>query len=792
MKKAFGILLIFIASIGFSQEDKLTYTKAIVYTGDTGIVKMAQLGIAVDDGQIKKNEYIIRDFNSIEIKILEENNFNFEVLIQDVQDFYIKRNNDSKKKEDVGLKGVRNDCNPAKYETPQNFSLGSMGGFYTYDEINAELDSMHLRFPTLVSSRQSVSNTTSIEGRNIYYVRLSNNSEILQDKPRILYVALTHAREPAGMQQLFFYMYYLLENYETNSTIAYILDNCELYFVPCANPDGYVFNQTTNPNGGGMHRKNTRPNNTSNPGVDLNRNYGYNWGYDNTGSSPNPQMDTYRGTEGFSEPETYAIKEFTEEFQFTFAKDIHCYSNLLIYPWGFAPDSLTEDSTLYITYSSIMTEYNGYAYGTPNQTVGYTGNGGAFDWFHGEQITKPKTMAWTPEAGDANDGFWPEISRIEDICEVNLESNIYLALFSTKYARVKDIGENFINESGYFKFNIQSLGLDTPSHFTVSIEPITSNISEIGNALYFNTLNILESSIDSIYYELSMTVNEGDIVEYKYKIETENGQYYSDVFTKIVGSPQIIFEDDGNSMDNWISTHWDITDESSCNGNFSITDSPYGNYPSNAIRHIISKNEIDLTNATYSELRFCTKWDLLAGYDYVELSASIDDGYSWEPLCGKNTKKLAQNDNNYAYDGSKPNWIQETVSLNNYLGKQLLLKFELHSSWVFWIQNDGFYFDDMKILAIIDSSTIINNVEHENMIKIWPNPAYDIINIEATISKSVFYSLFGIDGRIILQGVESKNSFSLNINNLEQGMYFLRIESENINQTKKIIIKNRN
>ena len=72
-------------------------------------------------------------------------------------------------------------------------------------------------------------------------------------------------------------MWYLLENYATNADIKATVDNTELFFVPCVNPDGYVYNQTTNPNGGGMWRKNRRNNGTS-FGVDINRNYGYNWG----------------------------------------------------------------------------------------------------------------------------------------------------------------------------------------------------------------------------------------------------------------------------------------------------------------------------------------------------------------------------------------------------------------------------------------------------------------------------------------------------------------------------------
>ena len=50
-------------------------------------------------------------------------------------------------------------------------------------------------------------------------------------------------------------MWYLLENYDSNESIKQIIDNSELYFVPCVNPDGYIYNETSEPSGGGMWRK---------------------------------------------------------------------------------------------------------------------------------------------------------------------------------------------------------------------------------------------------------------------------------------------------------------------------------------------------------------------------------------------------------------------------------------------------------------------------------------------------------------------------------------------------------
>ena len=140
---------------------------------------------------------------------------------------------------------------------------------------------------------------------------MSNNPSVDQPaKPQMLVTSLHHAREPGSLSAVIYYLSYLLENYSTDTHIKTIIDNTELYFVPCVNPDGYIYNITTYPGGGGMWRKNRRVNAGGSFGVDLNRNYGYNWGFDNVGSSPNGVSDTYRGASAFSEPETQAVRNF--------------------------------------------------------------------------------------------------------------------------------------------------------------------------------------------------------------------------------------------------------------------------------------------------------------------------------------------------------------------------------------------------------------------------------------------------------------------------------------------------
>ena len=69
-------------------------------------------------------------------------------------------------------------------------------------------------------------------------------------------------------------------------------------------------------------------------GVDLNRNYGYQWDYPG-GSSNITSSETYRGEEPFSEPETLALANFVRENNFTSAVSLHSGSSMVLAPWAY-------------------------------------------------------------------------------------------------------------------------------------------------------------------------------------------------------------------------------------------------------------------------------------------------------------------------------------------------------------------------------------------------------------------------------------------------------------------------
>jgi len=473
----------------FAQE--ASHSRVRIYTGTSGLQRLSKLGIETDHGDIRRHVWLVTDLDSSEIRKVKDAGFQLEVLIDDVKKHYREQNHHTHEHQKSGSLPVG--CSAAGapvYNVPSQFSLGSYAGYFTYQEMLDNLDQMASQYPNLITIKTPLPGGTTIEGRPVYMVKISDNPTVDESEPEMLYTAVHHAREPGGMSQLIFYMWYLLENHSTNPEVAAIIANTELYFIPCLNPDGYLYNEANDPQGGGLWRKNRRDNLDGSFGVDLNRNYGYNWGYDDNGSSPDGFTETFRGSNPFSEPETQLIRDFVNSKDFKIALNYHTFGNLLIYPWGYDYSIYTPDSALYADYGRLLTTYNSYSFGTADQTVGYIVNGSSDDWMYGEQGSKPKIFAMTPECGDASFGFWPPTNEIIPLCQNTMYQNLTAALLTGKYASLESFGSDLVSTGGgYVQFRVKQLGLDTTGTYTISLTGLTNNIFQTGSPVVVSNLS---------------------------------------------------------------------------------------------------------------------------------------------------------------------------------------------------------------------------------------------------------------------------------------------------------------
>lgn len=309
----------------------------------------------------------------------------------------------------------------------------TMGGYRTLSEVYLAMDSIAAAKPTIVLAKWSIG--TTIEGRPIYVMKISDNPALDENEPEVYYNAAIHAREVITPEVLIYFMRYLTNNYGVLPQVTDLVNNRELFFTCVVNPDGYYFNEVDEPGGGGLWRKNRRPNGGGAFGIDLNRNFGYQWGYDDNGSSPDPTDDTYRGTAGFSEPESQGIRDFIISRDFAITLSFHSYSDLFLWPWGY--DRIyTVDNDIFQAMGDSIRASAGYAIGPPWQLL-YPVNGSTDDWGYGEQTVKEKNYAVTIEVGAESDGFWPATNRITPLVQKNIFPNLFVARIADKPERLR-------------------------------------------------------------------------------------------------------------------------------------------------------------------------------------------------------------------------------------------------------------------------------------------------------------------------------------------------------------------
>ncbi len=780
----------------YSQRSQEFHKVKINYNSSSDLITLSNMGVCIDHGIHKKNHFFISDFSQKDLEKIKSMGFNFEILIEDVTKFYQERN---KVKGNLKLNDFCNSEN-SEYVTPENYEVkdgDDFGGFYTYEEMLNELDQMYDLYPNIISERSDVKDPNNssnphihqtYEGRFLQWVKISDNPNTTEFEPQILYTALHHAREPASMQQLIYFMWYLLENYESNEVVKKIIDESELFFIPCVNPDGYIYNQEIEPNGGGMWRKNRRDGH----GVDNNRNYSFideegNEVWNTSGTSNNPNNDTYAGDSPFSESENRAIRYFVESNNFKIALNNHTYGNLLLYPYGYDYNQPTEDDDIFEFISSEMVEQNNY-----NNIISsdlYPAAGDSDDFMYGmlntqDNSLREKIFAMTPEIGSS---FWPQASTIESICKEMVYHNLTAAKMIGNYAKINDISGNFISSNNFeFDFSLQRLGIIENENFTVSIVPLSNNILSISSEIDINFEQIGEIIYDSFNIQIDESTIPGDPVIFK--LVVDNGQFNEEtVIEKIYGEPFLVLEDDSDYFtEYWTEdSDWNLTYEEYFSPYTSITDSPNSNYSNNSLEVINLINSVDLNGISYAEINFDAKWSIESSYDYVQLEVSDDGGNSWVPQCGKFTN-IGVETHDYAeneplYDGYQTDWINESISLIDYLDKEILIRFKLYTDG--GLRRDGFYFDNFKIRAL-SSNLSITDIDN-SISKLYPNPVHNILNIqsEKLISKLVVFDMMG---KIILTHSDT-NIRSVKLPFLKPGIYLVKLHSENFTENHKII-----
>ncbi|WP_298340617.1 M14 family zinc carboxypeptidase, partial [uncultured Algibacter sp.] len=793
--KNFSFALVFLAStlLGYSQ-NLISKRIKINNPSKAQLLKVKDAGIDLSCGAVFTGNSLILELESSELNALKEQGIFYSVLVEDLIEHYKKKSEidlpvaraqlQAKKSQTLANKSLSTKsesidnfiqyegCTEVNWAVPTNFNLGSMGGCLTYSEVLAELDQMRALYPNLISVKTDASPSNQVthgnsftnggqystwSGQTIYYVRISDNPDTDEaNEPESLYSGMTHSREVSSLMNLMYYMWYILENYNSDAGIKNLVDNHEMYFIPVANPDGLLWNEQIAPSGGGLQRKNLGPYNTGNNnlrGVDLNRNYDYFWGPNAIygGSSGTQSSNVYRGPSAFSEPETQIVRDFSATRSFKTAMNHHATSNLIPHAYNGYPNAPASGREAeYHKFCNDMTRFNRYIYGEAPDILTIA-NGDMSDWMlggvadvNGSNGSGQGILALAPENGswissDGEGSFWPNATKIVEIAQRAVRMNFVNAYHSGKFAQFHDLNTTDINTtSGNLEFGIEYLG-QTLGNITLNITPVSSNITSITPPPTQSGWSKLEQRTVTAAYTLDTAIQPNDEIEFRITLSNDDGYVMYQANIIKLYNPSVLFIDnpDIDNLTNWTASggSWGTTSDS-YSGTTAITDSPSGAYANNQSTTLTLNSGVNLSSASASVVQFFAKWDIERNFDYVQIEGSTD-GSTWIPLCGKYSKPGSSISTNRYSSGNSSNtstgkstsdqnnqptgesiydadtmdkWVMEEILIDGTENSFLVGATNARFRFVFDSDNtnradgypttfDGFIFDDFKVIS---------------------------------------------------------------------------------------------
>jgi carboxypeptidase T len=590
---------------------------------------------------------------------------------------------------------------------------GSVGGFWSLAEVKDKLDELVATDTRgLVADRLDTLGW-SLQHRPIWGLELGLQAAAPDTRPVAFFNALTHAREPEGMQVLFHFIDDLLGHYDTDPVAKYLLDQRRLYFVPVVNPDGYAFNQRLYDSTAsfGLWRKNLRDTDgnrrtNAGDGVDINRNYGFMWGYDDIGSSPTPSQQTYRGPSAFSEPETRVQRDAVAALKPVTGFSLHTWGDLLLHPWGYTTTGVP-DSGRFQAWTDEMTRGNGCT-GGPSPRVLYGVNGEFNDWAYGETALKPRAFTWTPEVGAPEAGFWPAPSMIVPLADGMLRACRTVAGIAGPWVRADGVtlGEGALNAGGLAHLSVRARNLGASGvagpGLAASLTALDAGTEVLGGPVAYASLAAFATAdpAEPFLVAAADTVTPGRLVRFRVDFTDAAGLHCRDTVEVIIGTPTVVYLNGFPSIAGLSFTgSWGVVKNDPARPSGYLTDSPAGRYASQMDAWAGPAAPLDLSHGVHAWAFYDSRWTFESDADGSMLQASLD-GTSWTTVeAGMSTRSGPSSMAGAGlpvFRGSRWLWGPDRADLSPFAGSaSVRLRFHSFSDPGF--QLDGFSVDSLRV-----------------------------------------------------------------------------------------------
>ena len=123
--------------------------------------------------------------------------------------------------------------------------------YHTYDTLSAEMQSIadeHLDLARLYGIGLSE------QGRQLWVMKITDNPDVEEDEPELLYIGAMHGDEVVGKELLLNLIHHLTDNYGTDPRVTDLVDRSEIWILPSMNPDGTELGQRYNADGYDLNR----------------------------------------------------------------------------------------------------------------------------------------------------------------------------------------------------------------------------------------------------------------------------------------------------------------------------------------------------------------------------------------------------------------------------------------------------------------------------------------------------------------------------------------------------------
>jgi hypothetical protein len=687
--------------------NNIQYHKVKLYSKDSlDWHKIINLDLDLESAEIKDYEYFITIINDYELTKIQELNLDYKILIEDYETKITNELNSNK----VNFNNYLNSKRPNKkdnflqkseisslndnLEIPENFKFGTYFNYHTLDEIYTEFEKMRGLYPSFIFKEEI---GRSIENRPIYIWRLNFTKSVPTQSRKVLFTSLHHAREPITSSTLIYSAWQIVESYYQNNIIDIplrnALENSEIFFLPCLNPDGYMINM--NSEKAGMWRKNARSIDGKVTGVDLNRNYGPKefWNFNNpNGSSTDKNAETYRGESEFSEPETRAIRDLCNKYRFLNALNFHSYGNIMISPNLSIKSKLDRD--LFEKYGIYNYKQNQYTFGMDSISVGYATRGSSDDWMYQNNDKNYQIFPHTPELDESFYQSDPEkllnsIQKGSQIIINSIKSTNKFPIITKYNLEIQNNNSNIIE----LKMNINNLGFLQINNLKCEIKRnITNQIvnskildygsitREINTDVVFEfdkyDLNDADTLIQILFYDGNelikiedLKLNLSDYTKYTLlDLETNDYNVIKSNFNFFINDTIVELSDINTNLSNW-----GLVQE---NGEKYITESKNGFYPKSFRSIMQTKNKLGINYNTTSnsdlkyELLLEAAWSVERKHDhfFIRFYDSLNKNKTYIKSDFSNKRLIKENElfSNY----------EEYILEGNFDSKQLV-RFDL-------------------------------------------------------------------------------------------------------------------